>query len=67
VRGAVVLQDRRMPPARPSRHPRTVLRRLRVALLVVVIAAAVFLGGGPVLRLGGAAIGGVLGSVFGGE
>jgi len=46
VRSAVVLQYRRMPPARPSRRPRTVLRRLGVALLVVVVAAAVFLGGG---------------------
>ena len=46
MRGAVVLQYRRMPPARSSRRPRTVLRRLGVALLVVVVAAAVFLGGG---------------------
>ncbi len=46
MRSAVVLQYRRMPPARPSRRLRTVLRRLGVTLLVVVVAAAVFLGGG---------------------
>ena len=46
ARGGVVLQDRGMSPARPSRRPRTLLGRLRVCLLVVVVALAVLFGGG---------------------